>query len=127
MRGKDKTKRKSRIYRVTNPETRFWKFVDKMSAAPCWVWTGATSPNGYGRFRPGPKHVPMIGPHRFSFELHNGPIENGHVIMHKCDTPACVNPDHLTSGTNRDNTADAMSKGRMRALFKPGYDPRRPW
>ena len=109
------------------PEQRFWKYVDKSTNLPCWTWFGASSPNGYGRFRPGPRNVPMIGPHRFSFELHHGPIPDGHVVMHKCDNPACVNPEHLTSGTNKDNTIDAMRKGRMKAMSKHGYDPRRPW
>lgn len=126
MRGKDKKPRRKRTSYTTTPASvRFWRYVDKETGAPCWLWTGATSPNGYGRFRPGSKDVPMVGPHRFSFELYNGPIASGLVVMHSCDNPACVNPAHLSIGTNKDNTHDAMRKGRMRHYFTPGFNPKR--
>lgn len=125
MRGKDKKPRKrTRIYTSVPAEIRFWIHVDKYSS-DCWLWTGAKSPNGYGRFRPGPKDVPMVGPHRFSYELHYGAIPDGLVVMHSCDNPACVKPSHLSVGTNKDNTHDAMRKGRMKHYFASGPDVRR--
>jgi HNH endonuclease len=50
---------------------------------------------------------------RFVWELFNGPIPAGLYVCHKCDVPACVNPDHLFLGTQSDNIQDASQKGRL--------------
>ena len=52
----------------------------------------------------------MILAHRFVWQLINGPIPDGHCVLHKCDTPACVNPEHLFVGTHSDNTRDMIKK-----------------
>ena len=80
----------------------------------CWIWTAGTRPNSkgvlYGRhFSDEQKSV---GAHRFSYQLHIGEIPKGMYVCHKCDTPLCVNPDHLFIGKHLDNMADMVQKNR---------------
>lgn len=93
---------------------RFWTKVDR-SAGPegCWLWTAATwkPPSTYGQF---PHRGKLLRAHRVSYELAHGPIPEGLVVCHTCDTPRCVNPSHLWVGTNADNTRDRDRKGRHR-------------
>ena len=75
----------------------------------CIVWSGDRTEKGYGRFRRDGK---WIRAHRAVWELANGPIPAGLHVLHRCDNPSCVNPAHLFLGTNRDNVADCVAKGR---------------
>jgi hypothetical protein len=88
-------------------EERFWRNVDK--TGECWTWTGGRAIDGYGSFY---ADGAGIAAHRFSYQLHNGPIPAGLVICHRCDNPPCVRPDHLFLGTQLDNVRDMFSKDR---------------
>lgn len=96
--------------------TRFWAKVQK--TASCWLWTGAQVPLGYGYIGEGGYKVHRA--HRLSYEWRFGPLPSGAVICHRCDNPACVNPDHLFRGSQKDNMQDAKSKGRTTQGAKHG-------
>jgi hypothetical protein len=67
----------------------------------------------------------MIGPHVFAYSFFVGPVADGFCVLHKCDNPGCVNPQHLYLGDRKDNARDAVQRGRMKGLFHEGFDPRR--
>lgn len=96
--------------------------MERVSPEPntgCWLWTYRINEWGYGFFSTGSdktKTRKKFYAHRYSYELFKGPIPKGLLVCHSCDTPACVNPDHLWVGTDADNNKDCTSKGRN----KPG-------
>lgn len=79
----------------------------------CWVWTGAKNRDGYGVLGVGRKQYRA---HRVSYMTFCGPIPEGRLVCHKCDTPPCINPDHLFLGTPRDNSQDMVAKGRKHVV-----------
>jgi hypothetical protein len=72
----------------------------------CLLWTGSRNRKGYGTL--GGKLA-----HRLAWETAVGPIPEGLMVCHRCDVPACVNPEHLFLGTAGDNMRDAQQKGRL--------------
>jgi hypothetical protein len=92
---------------------RFWAKVYKQEGDACWLWTASKFRDGYGKFARGGHSAGMVRAHRVSWELHNGSITDGLFVLHDCDTPACVRPDHLFLGTAKDNVRDMIAKGRQ--------------
>lgn len=88
---------------------RFWAKVVKSEG--CWLWTGFKKSTGYGvrswKNRRGERT------HRIAWMLERGEIPPGLHVLHHCDTPACVRPDHLWLGTHAENMKDGHEKGRF--------------
>ena len=93
---------------VSSLRARFARFVSR-DPGGCWLWTGAKDRDGYGVIADGRR---TLAAHRVSYELHNRALPPGSLVMHSCDTPACVNPAHLSVGTKRTNALDMTRKGR---------------
>ncbi len=110
-------------------EPPFMRFMKSYTVRPdtnCWLWNRATYANGYGWIKAFGK---VVSAHRFSYELHKGPIPDGMHILHSCDVRNCVNPDHLRAGTHVENMAEAAERGRMpRGENHPNFGkrPKRP-
>lgn len=102
---------------IDDPVANFWAKVIKTDS--CWGWTA--SGQRYGKLRVSGVYV---NAHRFSWELHNGPIPEGMFVLHHCDNPPCTNPEHLYLGTNSDNMVDMVRRGRRLRLADGTFAPR---
>lgn len=101
-------RRRARLAHPFATEERFWSKVDK--SGEHWLWTGGTSGGGYGTFRMGGR---MIGAHVASFLLSGRSLTPGEQVLHQCDIKLCVKPSCLFAGTQADNVADMIAKGRQ--------------
>lgn len=80
----------------------------------CWSWMGAISSNGYGKFSCYVRgSFYCASAHRLAYQYLVGDIPFGMYVLHKCDNPGCVNPEHLFIGTPLDNMRDKVAKGRQ--------------
>jgi hypothetical protein len=104
-----------------SPDERFDRKVDR--SGECWVWTGAHDSFGHGRLT---RNYVNVGAHRVAWERSNGPIPEGMCVLHRCDNPPCVRPDHLFLGTKRDNSRDMIAKGRGRGQFRDNAGEKHP-
>lgn len=90
----------------------FWSHVQKCGTNECWEWQGSLNWKGYGSLSfEGRK----MRAHRVAYQLAVGPIPDGLHILHSCDNRRCCNPTHLRAGTNKENVADALTRGRRKA------------
>src|SRR5258708_26780104 len=94
-------------------EERFWAKVCKTDS--CWLWTGATRTGGYGAVG---RNRKVVQAHRVAWEMAHGPIMDDLYVLHRCDTPSCVNPEHLFLGTAKDNMDDFVAKRRPLGITK---------
>ena len=106
------------------------RFMAKVLRADngCWIWTGGKDRKGYGKFSIGSSRNPdgtrrnsMVTASRVSYEFFVGSIPRGEghhgtCVLHHCDTPSCVNPEHLFLGSNSENVKDMDKKGRRVSL-----------
>jgi hypothetical protein len=98
-----------------SPVVRFHASYE-VKANGCWMWLGTDrGSNRYGSITVDGRHVPA---HRYAWQLFRGAIPDGLLVCHHCDTPKCVNPDHLFLGTHQDNVDDCKRKGRLRGGTK---------
>lgn len=88
---------------------RFWEKVQKTEG--CWLWTASCDGAGYGQLSTGQGRK-IEKASRISWRLHFGEIPAGMNVLHRCDNPPCVRPDHLFLGTKKDNSQDMVAKGR---------------
>ena len=93
----------------TPVSTRFWAKVVKQKGG-CWIFTSTHGGTDYGMLSVSSGEEYLA--HRISWEIHNGKIPNGLLVLHHCDVPKCVNPDHLYLGTRQQNMDDMVSRGR---------------
>lgn len=106
-------------FRRTNQDIEewFWDQVEQIKTGECLEWTATLLDSGYGVFMYDHK---MWKAHRYAWTITNGPIPKGLCVLHKCDNPPCVNPDHLYIGTQQDNSNDKYRRGR--AVHRRGVD-----
>ena len=98
-----------------SPLERFWRFITPGDPYKCWEWEGPLTKFGYGRFTYS-RNISTA--HVAAWLIFRGPT-NGMHVLHRCDNPPCVNPNHLWLGTQRDNMQDMFRKKRHRYITKP--------
>lgn len=94
-------------------EQRFWGFLPDRELGSCWPWTGQLHKDGYGLISTSRPNKRARLAHRVAYEIMIGPIPDGLNVLHSCDNPPCCNAyEHLFLGTQADNVADCIAKGR---------------
>jgi len=109
----------SRMVKDKSVQDRFMAKVMPEPNTGCWIWIASMNIKGYGTFGIGQRSMSSTS-HRVSYEMFKGDIPKGMHVLHHCDNPFCVNPDHLWLGTNLDNNKDKVKKGRAaKGIFHP--------
>ena len=99
---------------------RFWAKAKKTTADDCWIWLGRKLPKGYGQIATGLVGGGSLYSHRVAYFLEHGKFDLSLDVLHRCDNPSCVNPDHLFLGTQLENMRDMIKKGRNRGGARTG-------
>jgi hypothetical protein len=94
--------------------TEFERRTMPITESGCWIWMSTIGRNGYGSLIRNQKNIGYA--HRLSWLLYRGPIPDGLNVLHRCDVPICVNPDHLSLGTQAENIRDMLRKDRHPTL-----------
>jgi len=94
-------------------QERYWEKVDRRGPDECWPWTGATTSAGYGHLKVNGR---MVSAHRLALQLAGRPPGPDLFVLHSCDTPLCVNPQHLREGTHAENMSDKKRRNRQSRL-----------
>ncbi len=98
---------------------RFWiKVAKSLDPEGCWIWTSTHMAGGYGSFWDNETRKRRRSS-RVAWELTYGPIPDGLWVLHDCDNPPCVRPDHLYTGTQKRNLADMVNRGRHSSVLHP--------
>lgn len=99
-------------------DPKFWSKTQEQPSG-CILWTGAIHHTGYGKVKRRKIQKNALFAHRYAFYLKHGhfPVYNA---CHTCDTPNCVNTEHLFDGTHQDNSDDKYAKGRGRTSDQRG-------
>lgn len=88
-------------------------FIERIPESGCWIWMGQCWDSGYGYLRKRLNgKIKTISAHRYMYEFYKGPFDKSLDVLHRCDNPSCVNPDHLFLGTHSDNMRDMIQKNR---------------
>jgi HNH endonuclease len=99
-------------------QTRFERKYIPEPNSGCWLWIGNLFVSGgYGDFKENGKRIRA---HVYSYKIHKGEIPSGKFVLHTCDMPCCVNPDHLYAGTPKQNTDDCIERNRFPYGIKHG-------
>jgi hypothetical protein len=101
-------KRGSALNRWSADERFHWSYICDIETG-CWIWIRCTTEGGYGRFNVDGRRTAA---HRFSWRRYRGELPPAMCILHRCDNPACVNPEHLRMGTQEENLIDMVQKER---------------
>ena len=94
-------------HNITTAKDRILNTI-RVTEQGCWEWSSSKNKHGYGRF----VCLGQSLAHRVSYIVFHGPLFKNMFVLHKCDNPPCVNPDHLFIGTQTDNMKDCYNKGR---------------
>lgn len=90
-------------------QQRLWARINVRSGGGCWEYSGFQSASGHCQFK---MPTRSAGAHRAAYESTHGPIEDGWLVLHKCDNPPCCRPDHLYLGDAKQNAKDREDRGR---------------
>lgn len=102
---------KAKIITIDETKNRLINESIKDPKTGCWNWHKSKNKKGYGHTAY--NHIRSYSAHRASYKIFNGEIPESMVVRHKCDNPACVNPEHLELGTHQDNADDKVKRGRQ--------------